>query len=128
MLAQMTKKYGKPFFADVSLDAFVKGVSPGQYDTQENLEFGGHGPEPQTQKLIGKLSQLMPEFNNVIGLDLHTGLGDPNRLHLLTDGPSPSLHEELFTQIFRHEEDKEFYLYELDLRILQALRSGEKTR
>ena len=102
---------GKAFFADVSLDEFTKATAPGQYIRPDDLEFGGKQLEPQSLKLIEKLRELMPQFRDVIALDLHTGLGDRNRLHLLTSGSGADLHPELFAKLFDPLADQKIYEY-----------------
>lgn len=104
-------KNGKAFFDEVSMDELVKGIIPGQFERPEDVEFGGFGPEPQTKAFIEKLRELMTPFRDIVGFDLHTGLGDRNRLHLLTDVPGPSLNHDLFAELFHPEEDREFYVF-----------------
>ncbi len=112
LMDSMTMKNGEPFFDEYPLDDIVKGLIPGQFEFVENWEFGGLKAEPQTKFFIERLSQLMPDFKDVIGFDLHTGLGDRNRLHLLTDGPgSPSINKSLFAELFFPQEDAEIYAF-----------------
>jgi hypothetical protein len=95
----------------VSLDHFIKDVAPGQFSRPDNLEFGGKQLEPQSRLLIEQMRKLMPQYQDIIGLDLHTGLGDKNRLHLLTSGLGEDLHPELFQKLFHEKEDSEFYVH-----------------
>lgn len=90
LLEKMVMKNGKPFFDEISMDELTKITAPGQFERSENWEFGGHKAEPQTQLFIEKLSEIMPPFKKIIAFDLHTGLGDRNRLHLLMDEPGKS--------------------------------------
>jgi predicted deacylase len=99
----------KVYFGETSLDDFIKATSPGQFEREHDLEYGGQKTEPQTQALIDKMKELMPAYKDVIALDLHTGLGHRGRLHLLTDGVGRSLNPALFSEVFKHEEDKKFY-------------------
>lgn len=99
----------KAFFGDISMDQFIKAVSPGQCESAQDLEFGGQALEPQSAKLVEKLKELMPLYQDVVALDLHTGLGHRNRLHLLTSGSGEDLHPELFAKLFHAEADKEYY-------------------
>lgn len=99
------------YFADISLDQFTKAVAPGQFDSPENLEYGGKALEPQTKLLIQKIQTLMPKYQDIVGLDLHTGLGDKNRLHLLTSGSGKDLHPDLFAKLFHEKEDKDIYAF-----------------
>lgn len=100
---------GKAFFGDISMDHFIKAVSPGQCETAHDLEFGGFALEPQSLHLVEKLKQLMPQYQDVLALDLHTGLGHRNRLHLLTSGSGEDLHPEMFAQLFDADADKDYY-------------------
>lgn len=96
-------------FGDVTMDQFTKATAPGQFINQQDLEFGGKALEPQSAKLVEKLKSLMPQFKDVVALDLHTGLGDQNRLHLLTSGSGKDLHPELFAKLFDTAADKAYY-------------------
>jgi hypothetical protein len=102
---------GTAFFGDVTMDQFTKATAPGQFVTPENVEFGGTGLEPQSLMFVDKLRKILPQYQDVVALDLHTGLGDVNRLHLLTSGSGRDLHPELFKKIFDTEADKKFYEY-----------------
>lgn len=104
-------KNGQPHFGDVSIDYFTKAVSRGQFERPDHLEFGGSKLEPQSEMLAEKIRSLMPEYKDVIAIDLHTGLGDANRLHLLTSGSGKDLHPELFSKHFDASADHAFYEY-----------------
>lgn len=110
-LQSMNMKGNSVYFGELSLDQFTKAVAPGQFDSANNLEFGGTGLEPQTKYLIEKMRTLMPLYNDVVGLDLHTGLGDKNRLHLLTSGSQKDLHPDLFKKLFNEQADNEIYVH-----------------
>lgn len=97
-------------FGEISLDEFVKATAPGQYERADDLEYGGHGPEPQIARFIARMRELVPLFEDVLFFDVHTGLGDARRLHLLLDKPE-EMHPELFKQLFRTEEDHEVYVF-----------------
>lgn len=99
----------KVFFGDVSLDRFIKGVGPGQFESARGLEFGGFGPEPQTEFLTERLKTIMPGYRDVIALDLHTGLGDRGRLHLLRGERADSLDRGLLSELLDPAADREVY-------------------
>ncbi len=111
IISTMRKQGGQIYFGDISLEELTKGIAPGQFETPENLEYGGKKTESQTQALINRMKELMPAYKEVIALDLHTGLGDRGRLHLLTDGAGKSLNSRLFSKIFKPEQDKAFYAF-----------------
>lgn len=102
---------GKIFFDEISMEELTKGISPGQFERHDDLEFGGKTHEPQTKAMIERMTQLIPDYKDIIAFDLHTGLGERGRLHLLTDGHPKSLHPELFGKIFKPKEDEAFYTF-----------------
>jgi predicted deacylase len=103
----MRRVGGQIYFDDVSLDELVKAIFPGQFERADNVEFGGRGLEPQSRALIERVRELMPRYRDVIALDVHTGLGHRNRLHLLTE--SKEMHPELAALILNPQKDQEFY-------------------
>lgn len=109
MMDLLQVKEGVAHFGDVTMDQFTKATAPGQFVTPQDLEYGGKQLEPQSAKLVEKLKELLPVYKDVVALDLHTGLGDQNRLHLLTSGSGKDLHPELFSKLFDTQADKEFY-------------------
>ena len=110
-LHSLNYKNGKPYFEEFSLDEFIKSVSPGQFRRKEDLEFGGFELEPQSLSLIQKMKELVPKYQDILALDLHTGLGHTNRLHLLTSGSGKDLNPDLFKKLFDPKADAEFYEY-----------------
>lgn len=111
LLQKMTLKDSKPVFDGVTLDELIKGTAPGQFERPQDWEFGGFGPEPQTKAFTDKMSELMPKYKKIVVFDLHTGLGDRNRLHLLMDEPGKSVDEKLFAELIKPETDNEFYTF-----------------
>lgn len=109
-LLQKMKRDGKKiFFDEVSLDEFIKGVGIGQFESAEGLEFGGFKPEPQIEKMTETLRAIMPSYDDVVLFDLHTGLGDRARLHLLTGDVDGCVDPKLFAEIFHPGDDREVY-------------------
>ncbi len=53
----------------------------------------------------------MENYKDVVGFDLHTGLGDRGRLHLLTDLPGKSLDKSLFNELIDPEADSQYYTF-----------------
>lgn len=109
MMDFLEQREGTAFFKGVSMDEFTKATAPGQFVKPEDLEYGGNALEPQSLKLVEKLKEIMPKYRDVLSLDLHTGLGDRNRLHLLTSGSGKDLHPGLFAELFDTTADKEYY-------------------
>ncbi len=109
MMDSLEVSDGVAFFNGVSMDEFTKATAPGQFIKPEDLEYGGQALEPQSLKLVEKLKEIMPQYRDVLSLDLHTGLGDQNRLHLLTSGSGKDLHPGLFAELFDTVADKPYY-------------------
>ncbi len=102
---------GKVHFDGVTLDEITKAVAPGQFKSEKFVEYGGGKLEPQSKFLIEKMREIMPQYKKIVGLDLHTGLGDKNRLHLLTSGSGHDLHPDLFRQLFDEKADEKIYVH-----------------
>ncbi len=109
LIEVMKAENGTVTFEGVTLDRLIKATAPGQFERPEYVEYGGRGPEPQTAAFIAKMREILPPYRDVLGLDLHTGLGHRGRLHLLTGGAEIATHPELFAKIFHAEADREFY-------------------
>jgi hypothetical protein len=109
LIQQMRREGDRVWFGGVAMDDFTKAVSMGQFESERGFEYGGEGPEPQTGALGERLKQLIPLFPDIVLLDLHTGLGERGRLHLLTDDHPRSVHPELFKELFDREKDQAIY-------------------
>jgi predicted deacylase len=110
-MQKMQLKDGKPWFDEVSLDELIKATSPGQFERAEDWEYGGTKLEPQSAFLVEKLQELMNGYRDIVHFDLHTGLGDRGRLHLLTDVPGKSLDKNLFSELIDPESDSQYYTF-----------------
>lgn len=109
LLRQMRKDQGQVYFGDILMDDFIKGVGPGQYESVFGLEYGGTGPEPQIAELTKLLQKIMPAYKDILLFDVHTGLGDRGRLHLLTGDPKICINPSLLREILDPEIDSEIY-------------------
>jgi hypothetical protein len=109
LFERMLNRDGSVFFDDISLDQLIKGIGPGQFERPEDLEFGGFGPEPQTEALIQQMRELVPLYKDLVLFDLHTGLGERDRLHLLIDKGERDLNPRLFKELFDLRADREYY-------------------
>ena len=95
----------------ILIDNFIKTVGLGQFESEKGLEFGGFGPEPQVRALTERLKELMPSYKDVILLDLHTGLGEKNCLHLLGDDSPGSIDPSLCNELFDPARDHKIYQF-----------------
>lgn len=111
LLKSLRKQGDRVFFGDTSMDELIKGVGPGQYESSEGLEFGGFRPEPQITAWIEYLRKIMPGYKDIFLFDIHTGLGERGRLHLLTGDPKMCLNTELFHKILDPASDQEIYAF-----------------
>lgn len=111
LVQSRNEREGRIHFEDVSMDAFIKAVGVGQWEDPTGLEFGGFQNEPQVADLIAELKVRMADYRDVLLLDLHTGLGDRGRLHLLTGDVEGSVDPDYFAQLFQPQEDRSIYDY-----------------
>lgn len=111
LLESMSLENSTVKFAGISMDEFIKSVSPGQFANPGHVEYGGRSLEPQSRYLINYLQEIMPSYKDIISLDLHTGLGDRGRLHMLTGAQEEQLNKSLFKELFDPEKDQEFYVF-----------------
>ncbi len=109
LVLKRIERSGKVHFDDVSMDHFIKSVGVGQWEKAEGLEFGGFENEPQVRELINALRVRMPEYKDVLLFDLHTGLGDRGRLHLLTGDVEGSIDPQFFDELFNPKADEKIY-------------------
>lgn len=109
LLSRLREEAGRILFDDVSLDEFIKAVGPGQFESEVGLEFGGFRPEPQTAFFTERLRQILPGYKDVLVFDLHTGLGERGRLHLLTGERADSLNKSLLQEVFHPLDDRQIY-------------------
>jgi hypothetical protein len=109
LLRRRRDQNGKIFFEDVPLDDFIKSTGLGQYTDPTGLEFGGFGPEPQVTLLTKALREILPGYKDIVLFDLHTGLGERARLHLLTGDTEGCVHPDLFRELFDPANDRDVY-------------------
>lgn len=105
----MRREGERVWFNELSMDQFIKTAAQGQYTSKAGLEFGGHAAEPQIHALNRRLREIIPHYRDVILLDLHTGLGERARLHLLTGDPKTCINKELFSEILDPHADRAIY-------------------
>lgn len=111
ILKMIRFEQGKVLCGEIPLDQAIKVMAPGQYWSPEDMEFGGFGVEPQSAFFIEHLNSLMKKFKNVIGLDVHTGLGEKNRLHMLASGHVTPMSATLFNDLYNPQLDHEIYAF-----------------
>ncbi|MBX3016426.1 MAG: DUF2817 domain-containing protein [Bdellovibrionaceae bacterium] len=111
LVQKRNQRDGRIHFDDVSMDNFIKAVGIGQWENAAGLEFGGFQNEPQIADLIAELRVRMPEYRDVLLFDLHTGLGERGRLHLLTGDVEGSVDPTFFNELFKPSEDAAIYDY-----------------
>lgn len=62
---------------------FAQGMNAGQYQSQPGLSFGGFKFQPQVQFVENLLKPILPQYQEILFLDMHTGLGEKNTLHIM---------------------------------------------
>ncbi len=69
-----------------SMGSLRQAILQGQYQFPRGLYYGGQDFEPQITALRPLLEEILAGYTMVLTIDLHTGYGERNRLHLF---PNP---------------------------------------
>lgn len=67
----------------VSTRELTVGIGMGQYKNKRGIEYGGEQFEPQVLFAKEILEPILQRYDQIVALDLHTGLGEANQLHLM---------------------------------------------
>lgn len=78
------------FFHLVAINKIIKESMPvlrqaalqGQYDFNKGIYYGGKSYEPQIDSVKQLFKSIIPEYNKVLNIDLHTAYGERGKLHL----------------------------------------------
>jgi hypothetical protein len=86
-------------------------VGQGQHSSPKGLEFGGFRPEPQSVDFLSYLRKLGAQYEDIVLLDIHTGLGEKNILHLMPSDEPQAFNQDLFEELFDARENGRTYRY-----------------
>ena len=89
-----------------SMKSLRQSVLQGQYEFAKGIFFGGKDFEPQVISIRSALADAISDYDAVFGIDLHTGWGARNKLHLF---PNP-----IENQNVRGAIEKIFEGYQID--------------
>jgi hypothetical protein len=89
-----------------SMKSIRQSVLQGQYEFEKGIFFGGKDFEPHVALIKSALSDVISDYDAVFGIDLHTGWGARNKLHLF---PNP-----VKNQTVRAAMEKIFEGYHID--------------
>lgn len=85
-------------------------MAQGQFEFPRGLEYGGSKREPQVEYFVSRIQKHMSRFKKVILFDLHTGLGERARLHLIPGDDPRCIDRDLFNQLFHAKEEIDLYV------------------
>lgn len=94
-----------------TINDLIESIAQGQFERAQGLEYGGQDFEPQSVFLRELLRALVPEYRDILLLDLHTGLGERYQLHLMPGSRKGAVDPELFSELFDPERDRDVYAY-----------------
>lgn len=102
-----------------SKDTLKRAILKGQYNTPKGIYFGGADYQPEFFALNDIWDKFIPSYKKVLFIDIHTGYGEKNKLHLLANSSKSKDAEEL-KNIFKPRQidfgdDKEFYQVKGDI-------------
>ena len=89
-----------------SMKSLRQSVLQGQYEFAKGIFFGGKDFEPQVISIKSALADAISDYDAVFGIDIHTGWGARNKLHLF---PNP-----VENQNVRGAMEKIFEGYQID--------------
>ncbi|MBC7467390.1 MAG: DUF2817 domain-containing protein [Bdellovibrio sp.] len=96
-----------------SLETLREAILKGQYEFKDGLYYGGHDHQYQQIFIDQIASQTFTKYKKVFALDLHTGYGQRNKLHILADSmkqPSAKQLNAIFTEDrIDYGDKKKFY-------------------
>ncbi len=81
--SQRPSKYALRKIIQLGLEEFQNTLPVGQYTHEKGLFFGGSSIESETKLLQNQIPELVANSENVLHVDLHTGLGDYGHYKLL---------------------------------------------
>lgn len=102
---------GRVAMGNATLALLGQSIGQGQFEYAQGLEYGGAGPEPQTRDFLRRLQEIAKPFEQIVLTDLHTGLGDRYRLHLMPGDADRSVDAALFAELFTPSEDIDAYAF-----------------
>jgi hypothetical protein len=105
MIARCQAFYG---FTSQSL---THAIGHGQFKHPTGLEYGGQQPEPQTQFFIDTLKRFSREVEDIVLMDLHTGLGERHQLHLMPGDHSGCINSKLFTELIAPSQKDPYFVF-----------------
>jgi predicted deacylase len=68
----------------VTQESLTEAIGMGQYRSPKGIDFGGTDFEPQTVEVTKLLERIAAPYRAIFNIDLHTGLGKRNVLHIMT--------------------------------------------
>ena len=77
----------------------TEGMNSGQYQFRHGLNYGGQAPAPPVKLLRGLLEELVPRYEQIVFIDLHTGLGEAGVLHIMLGKDSSPIRTHLQNQL-----------------------------
>ena len=92
-----------------SQQALTEAIGKGQYISKNGIDYGGRDFEPQTLGMIQILRQIAPHYSAIFHIDLHTGLGKKNVLHIMTKRELNPLSQAAQAKLFDPNLDKGQY-------------------
>jgi hypothetical protein len=93
---------------EVTQQSLVEALGSGQYNYPMGLNYGGDEFEEQVAPVISLLKMIATPYGSIFHIDLHTGLGKKNVLHIMTKKDLNATSEKVQSKLFLNSE-KNFY-------------------
>ncbi len=101
------------------LDSLRKSILRGQYTEKNGLYFGGNTTSDLQNNIDNLIQNTFIKYKKIIWIDLHTGYGEKNRLHILSNNSNSEAGEKI-SKLFKNKsvdfgDQKKFYKANGDL-------------
>jgi hypothetical protein len=84
----------------IGVDEIRQASVGGQYTHPQGIYFGGFGPEIHVSLLHDYLAPILSEYEKILVLDIHTGLGEKGQLYLISAASQTPQEEKIMRQVF----------------------------
>ena len=84
-----------------SMSTLRQAILQGQYSFENGLYYGGQDFEPQINTIKPVLLEIGRDYMTILTIDLHTGYGQRNRLHLFPNPVENKVAREKLEHIFK---------------------------
>jgi hypothetical protein len=98
-------------FKKFTMRDLIQAVATGQYVSPKGIQFGGQEVQEQVFNYKKLITKFGSQHRRIVSVDLHTGLGSANQLHMLTSAKTHFSNSQFLRQMLRQDLDGDHYDY-----------------